>query len=271
MPTVSAVLSSYNYGAYISQAIESVLAQSFDDLELIIVDDASVDDSRQIIERYARADSRIRTKYHSENLGVSKTINDGWSMARGKFIANISADDMWMKDKLESQVKVLEKDEDLVVWSEGEIIDGKGAPTGELFTHIHGAAQRKKSGGILAELLKGNFILASSRIFKRQNLQGRNYNESLKHLGDYQFAVDMAKDYDYYFFERPLAKYRIHGKNTVQVDLAGHYRDSIALNRYFLQTYGRGMSNDTKIKVMYSLFCGMILSPYTQYIMQMNL
>jgi glycosyltransferase involved in cell wall biosynthesis len=128
MPLVSVIMTSYNYGRYISEAIESVLNQTLADLELIVIDDASSDDSAGIIERYGKTDPRVRPIYHLQNKGIARTLNEGIEAASGKFIAFIASDDSWATDKLEKQVDVLEKDEDLVVWSEGEIMDKNGRP-----------------------------------------------------------------------------------------------------------------------------------------------
>ena len=247
MPLISVVMTSYNYGEYISKAIDSVLAQTFSDLELIIVDDASEDNSRDIIRSYMNKYARIKAIFHQENLGISRTVNDGWNAASGKFIASISSDDIWASDKLEKQLEILQEDEDLVVWTEGEIIDAQGRSTGELFSIVHGAGERKKGGDIFEELLMGNFIFASSRIFKKDCLRGLQYSENLKYLGDYKFAVDMAHEYKYYFMDKPLTKYRMHGNNTVNRDIEGFYVDTVKLVEYFLSTYGDEVSNDIRM------------------------
>lgn len=247
MPLISVVMTSYNYGDYISEAIDSVLAQTFSDLELIIVDDASEDNSKDIICSYMNKSSRIKTIFHQENLGISRSVNDGWNAASGKFIASISSDDIWASDKLEKQLKILQEDEDLVVWTEGEIVDRQGRATGELFTTVHGAEGRKKSGCIFEELLKGNFIFASSRIFKKDLLKGRRYSENLKYLGDYRFAVDMASEYKYYFVEEPLTKYRMHGNNTANRDIEGFRVDTVNLVEYFLSIYGDKIPNEIRV------------------------
>ncbi|MGZ7171982.1 MAG: glycosyltransferase family 2 protein, partial [Halobacteriota archaeon] len=130
MPLVSVGMASYNHEKFISEAIESVLGQDFDDLELIIVDDASTDSSRQIIQKYAAKDSRVSVILHEANCGIAKTANDGIAAAKGKFLAPIASDDVWMKDKLSKQLAVLESDEDLIVWTEAEIIDERSQPVG---------------------------------------------------------------------------------------------------------------------------------------------
>lgn len=165
MPLISVVMTSYNYGKYISEAIDSVLAQTFSDLELIIVDDASEDNSKDIIHSYMNKYARIKAIFHQENLGISRTVNDGWNAASGKFIASISSDDIWASDKLEKQLEILQEDEDLVVCTEGKIIDRQGRATGEFFSHYAGGRKRaaissknssKETSSLLpAESLKG--------------------------------------------------------------------------------------------------------------------
>ena len=136
MPLVSVVIPSYNHEKFVSEAIKSVLGQDFDDLELIIVDDASTDTSRQIIQKYAVEDARVRVILHETNCGVAKTCNDGIAVAKGKFLAVTASDDVWVKNKLSKQLAVLESDEDLVVWTEAEIIDESGQPVGSTWSEL---------------------------------------------------------------------------------------------------------------------------------------
>jgi|WetSurMetagenome_2_1015567.scaffolds.fasta_scaffold37468_2 glycosyltransferase involved in cell wall biosynthesis len=242
-PLISVVMTSFNYERFIPYAIESVLNQTVHDIELIIVDDGSSDASRCIIEEYRERDSRIRTLFHTRNRGISKTMNDGFAMAEGTFVATIASDDVWKREKLQKQLDVLAKDEDLVVWSEGLVIDASGSPTGRKFTQIVPDAKAcRKSGDIFEDILVGNVIFGSSRIVKKENLEGIRWNESLRYLNDHQFAVDLAFRYDFFFIETPLACYRIHGHNTQTRDPAGFIRELKTLYGYFLERYGKEIS-----------------------------
>jgi glycosyltransferase involved in cell wall biosynthesis len=244
-------MSSYNYGKYLSKAIESVLNQSHQDLELIIVDDFSRDNSQEIIESYQARDHRIRSIFHIENMGMSKSLNDGISSAKGEFVALLDSDDIWVNTKIEKQLKILEENQDLIVWSEGEIIDEYDTPLGTTFTQKHNASKRKKSGNIFEELLCGNFIFGSSIIFKKQNLPANGFNERLKYLSDYQFVVDLAKKYDFYFIEESLAKYRIHGKNAIFNDRQEDWqRDRTTLYQYFINEYGSEITLKVKSSIL---------------------
>lgn len=99
-PTVSIVIPAYNYARYLPQAIDSVLAQTYPAHELIVVDDGSTDDSREVLARYG---SRIRV-IHQENQGVSVASNAGAAVATGELLAFLDADDYWLRHKLERQV-----------------------------------------------------------------------------------------------------------------------------------------------------------------------
>jgi glycosyltransferase involved in cell wall biosynthesis len=163
---------SYNHANYISDAIESVLEQSFKDIELIIIDDCSEDNSKDVIQSYKKKDARIRTIFHEENLGIARTYNDGLDAAEGKYIAFLDSDDVWKRNKLDKQLAILRKDENLVVWSEGIIIDQEGKPAGQTFTQREGGSNRRKSGDIFEALLLSNFVFDSSLIVKRSNIDG---------------------------------------------------------------------------------------------------
>jgi len=253
MPLISVIMPSYNHEKYIPYAIESVLNQTFNDFELIIIDDASKDKSIEIIKMYEEKDSRIKTTFHDGNRGIARTVNECIEEAEGKFIALFSSDDVWVKDKLKKQLKVLEKNENLVVWSEGLVIDAQGKPTGETFTQKHDALKRKKSGNIFEELLKENYICGQSIIFKKENIKNIKYDEKLKYLNDYKFMVDLARRFEFYFIPEPLAMYRIHGKNSILSDKINWQKDNIMIRNYFLREYGDDISNKTKNKIMLSL------------------
>jgi glycosyltransferase involved in cell wall biosynthesis len=247
---------SYNYEKYLPEAINSVLNQTIPDLELIIVDDGSKDNSRNIIESYQVKDARIKPIFHVENLGISRTYNDGTKNAKGKYVAFIDSDDIWLDTKLEKQLAVLKKNDELVVWSEGEIIDQNGAPTGTTFTQFENGVKRKKSGYIFEELFfDDNFVFDSSIILKKENLPQRGFDESLKYLNDYRFIVDLARKHEFCFLEEPLAKYRIHGKNTIFNNERAWHRDRVAIYKAFLSDYNTVISKKSKAHLLFKMGC----------------
>ncbi len=107
-PRISVLMAAHNNEQYLSLAIESILDQSFRDFELIIVDDCSGDGSWEVLRRYARRDQRIRIIRNAENMGLSKSLNKGLEVARGKYIARMDDDDVAMPDRFALQLDYLE-------------------------------------------------------------------------------------------------------------------------------------------------------------------
>lgn len=114
-PCVSVIIIAYNGEAFLAQAIDSVLAQTFQDFDLLVVDDGSTDRTRQIADAYRMARRRVRVLAHPDggNHGMSATRNLGLSQARGEFIAFLDADDVWVPEKLEQQVAILRAQPDV--------------------------------------------------------------------------------------------------------------------------------------------------------------
>jgi glycosyltransferase involved in cell wall biosynthesis len=242
MVLVSVLMASFNHERYISEAIESVLKQSFSDLELIIVDDCSTDGSKQLILDYQAKDNRVHAFFHKENMGIAKTVNHALDVAKGRFISFIGSDDLWVPKKLELQLEVLRKNEDMLVWSEGDIIDAEGNEVGKNFSELNQRSNKPVNGRIYRELIHENYIFGQSLIFKRDFCQDLRFNATLRYLSDYQFMVDMGYLHDFLFVPESLAKYRIHGKNTICRDRNGWLLDRILIRRYFLVQYGKYLS-----------------------------
>lgn len=99
----------YNVEPYLSDCIESILSQSFDNFELLLIDDGSTDSSGEICDRYAKSDKRIRV-FHTENQGVSSARNRGLDEARGKYISFVDSDDYIQADTYSQNIKILEAD-----------------------------------------------------------------------------------------------------------------------------------------------------------------
>ncbi|TAH33728.1 glycosyltransferase family 2 protein [Candidatus Saccharibacteria bacterium] len=114
-PKISVVMSAYNAQEYLEEAIESILNQTFNDFEFIIIDDGSTDNTSAIIENYARQDSRIRPVDYGENKGLITALNTGFKMAKGRYIARMDADDISLPDRFLKQYEYLEAHPDTVL------------------------------------------------------------------------------------------------------------------------------------------------------------
>lgn len=116
-PYITVVMPNYNGHRFVEQAIDSVLAQTYHNFELVVVDDCSKDDSLQLINQKAQNDSRIRIIALEKNSGVANARNVGIKAAKGEYIALLDNDDLWTEDKLERQVVIAERGADIVYCS----------------------------------------------------------------------------------------------------------------------------------------------------------
>ena len=124
---VSVLMSVYNGSQYLREAVESVLHQTFSDFEFIIINDCSTDNSREVIQEYAAEDQRIKLVENRKNIGLTKSLNKGLSLAKGNYIARQDADDISLPTRFERQVAVLNaKPEVVLVSSDIEVINAEG-------------------------------------------------------------------------------------------------------------------------------------------------
>ena len=126
-PLVSIIMPCYNAEHLINQSIDSVLAQTYDNWELLITDDSSTDNSVEVIERYCEKDPRINLLVSKQNQGIAKTRNLSIESAKGRFIAFLDNDDLWMPDKLEKQVNFMLEKGYAFTYTSYELIDNDGA------------------------------------------------------------------------------------------------------------------------------------------------
>ncbi|MBQ3583099.1 MAG: glycosyltransferase [Lachnospiraceae bacterium] len=123
---VSIIMPSYNSEKWIKESIESVQAQTYDNWELIISDDASTDKTVEIVEKEAETDSRIRVLKSDNNQGAAKARNRALKRAKGRYIAYLDSDDLWVPEKLERQLKYMKKKNYAMCYTSYDIINGDG-------------------------------------------------------------------------------------------------------------------------------------------------
>ncbi|MEW4568947.1 glycosyltransferase [Tautonia sp. JC769] len=201
--SVSVVIATYNYGRYLASAIDSVLAQTFQDYEVIVVDDGSTDQTYEVIQPYLD-DPRIRY-LRNEHLGQPRTKNAGIKASRGGYVAFLDADDRWLPSKLEKQVFLFEKDPSCrigVVYSRRGWIDELGSP-------IDRGDRTPLRGDVLAPLFYRPFICFSSSMVRRSVLDEVGlFDETTQYSIDYDLWLRIALKYQFDFVDEPLTLYR---------------------------------------------------------------
>ncbi|ERJ05404.1 glycoprotein 3-alpha-L-fucosyltransferase [Halorhabdus tiamatea SARL4B] len=197
MPTVSIVIPTYNRASVLPRAVRSVLDQTFDDCEVIIVDDGSTDETPEIVDSFS--EDRIRYLRFSENQGANAARNAGVEVAKGDYIAFLDADDEWRPAKLERQVEVFEQAPKSVGLVYTGIVhnDSNG--------NITGRSIPEHSGDVLARLMRGNFIGTFSSVMVRsQVMNDISLNEELPSWQDWYFYLDVAEEWSVESVSKPL-------------------------------------------------------------------
>lgn len=220
MNLVSVVIPSYNHESYIKQAVESVLAQTHNNLELIVIDDGSTD--RSLVYLRSVEDPRFRL-IEQKNVGAHNAINKGLEMAKGDYLAILNSDDAYHPDRLSKCLVKLGAGVDLVAsWI--EIIDGKGKTLGIkkcwqnmlpwAINHSDGYASGLDE--FTLNLLESNFVSTTSNIvFSRKLYEEIGGMRNLKFVHDWDFLLRAARKFHCEIIESPLMKYRVHNSNTI--------------------------------------------------------
>ena len=201
---VSVVIPTYNYARYLPEAINSVLRQSVDCYEIIVVDDGSTDDTKEVARLFGQS---IRYIYQ-ENQGLASAYNRGIKAARGDFIAFLDSDDLWLPHKLERQLRLFESDPDLgMVICNGFYFDQTGT-TGTFFPPEKNdpIPEDLHTQLFLRNIIPGNTPLIRSRCFDRIGL----HDESLTASEDLDMWIRFTRHYRVGYVPEPLVKYRRH-------------------------------------------------------------
>lgn len=206
MPQVSVLIPTYNYARYVGYAVNSVLEQSYPNVEIIVVDDGSTDNTRDVLKSYA---SRIHYIYQ-ENGGTGSALNTGIVAAAGKYICWLSSDDVFYPDKVARQVQLMESRPELgFSYTSFCVIDAQGQWQYDVQSPYY--PERKE---MVQKLMEGCFINGSSVMMSRA---------ALDTVGLFDEAMGMVHDYDLWFrflrwhpcgfLDEILLGYRWHGEN----------------------------------------------------------
>lgn len=199
----SVIMPVYNSEKYIAHAIESVLAQTYTNIELIIIDDYSADNTKNIISRYADKDARIKLLCNPQNIGCAASRNKGLDFCNGEYIAFIDSDDIWLPTKLEKQISFMDLNNLNMSYTAYDIINSDG------LVKKHRYMKEKL---VLADLLKENSVIFSTTVFKAFSVKGIGFQGQWVHE-DYVFLLDYLKKYSFISgLNESLVKYRVHSK-----------------------------------------------------------
>jgi glycosyltransferase involved in cell wall biosynthesis len=202
-PTVSVIMAAYNHASYIAQAITSVLSQSWQDLELIVIDDGSTDRTREVVTAFA---DPVRYIYQ-ENQGQGGARNTGIAHARGEFISFLDDDDLWLPDCLETVVAVLRSHPEVgALYAACQVIDSEGYPLPQIMSRV------VPTGEMYDALVEGGWFPPLVVTVSKSVLDDVGpLDLSLRGTDDWELWLRVANKYPFMGISDVVALYRMHG------------------------------------------------------------
>ncbi|MCX2738776.1 glycosyltransferase [Pontibacter anaerobius] len=210
-PLVSIICLCYNHERCLRPALDSVLAQTYPNLEVIIVDDCSTDNSVGIIREYVQRHPQLKFISTGRNLGNTKAFNIGWRASHGRFILDFATDDVLLPERVAQQVQQFEKlpPDYGVVYSDAEYISDDSE-------HLYLHSQKYKAapdGDVFAEVLGRYFICPPTMLIRREVFEElHGYDEGLAYE-DFDFWIRSARKYKYAYLPEVTTKRRLHSRS----------------------------------------------------------
>lgn len=227
MPSVTVILPTYNRAHLSRRSVGSVLAQTYENLELIVVDDASTDKTSEVVRAFR--DSRLRYLRHENNKGAPAARNTGINAARGEFIAFQDSDDEWKPDKLAKQMARFATDPKLAVVYCGMLRHNEGCKT-----YIPDRRIKTRSGDISQALLRGNFVGTPAMVVRRTDLlKVGGFVEDLPRFQDWEFAIRLSRAYPFDLVDEALVEVYSTPGNITSDGPAGARACEMILERHY--------------------------------------
>lgn len=239
-PLVSVIMPNWNGEKFIIDSIQSVLKQTYQNFELLIIDDCSSDSSPKMIQELEKTDSRIRYFSTSHNVGPAGARNLGIQNSKGKYIAFLDGDDLWLDDKLEKQITFMSQNHYDFTYTEYKTIAEDGTPTGKTITGPSMITRRK--------MLHYCYPGCLTVIYKKSIFPNLEIPTDLRSRNDYAMWIQLSQKANCYLLKTPLALYRIRQGSTSHSGLVKLVKSQYKMWRY--SGYG-------KIRAMYHVLCNM--------------
>ncbi|MHB1954158.1 MAG: glycosyltransferase family 2 protein [Sulfobacillus sp.] len=214
------VIPLFNHAAYIRECVESVLAQSMEPHEIIIINDGSTDASDDVMRDLCARYERRLTYWAQTNRGAAQSINSGILRATGEVVAILNSDDIFLPTRLEQCAAVLTQEPGVdVVATRIEFIDGAGREVNNVW-YTDAIAVGARLGDLALGLSNANFVMTTSNLVVRRSLfEDVGYFAKMRYAHDLEFLLrSLAYNKRLKVLEESLLKYRVHGRNTISED-----------------------------------------------------
>jgi glycosyltransferase involved in cell wall biosynthesis len=212
-PLVTVIALCFNHERFLEDCLESIRQQDYPHMQIIITDDCSKDSSAKLIRRWIAGHPARSVTFVSNdsNLGICKNLNRALAVARGKYVAMIATDDMWLPGKISDQVKAMDSlpDNVGVLYSDALQMDEAGILLPKRFIESHRSFPKVPEGHIHNAIWEGNFIPAMTTLIRRSIFDRVGlYDESLFYE-DWDMWLRVSEHFDFAYFPTPTAKYRV--------------------------------------------------------------
>jgi len=229
-PLVSVIIVSYNHAKFILETLESIRLQTYKNLQIIVSDNSSSDNSVDIIEDWI-SENKMQVTFlkYSVKIGLCKILNKALKEVKGTFVQLISCDDILLPEKIEKQVSLFQTldNDEAVIFSDAYLIDENGTELQSRFIKRAREFSKIPEGNLFETLLDGNFIPAMSTLIRTETmLELHGFDENLKYE-DYDFWLRLSRKYKFKFSDFTSCKYRLHASNL-------HKSDALRLDYYWI-------------------------------------
>lgn len=238
-PLISIVTPTYNREAFLAEAIQSVIDQTYENFELIIVDDGSTDGSEVLVQRYVQEDSRIRY-FKQHNQGQSVARNRGIQESRGEFVCFLDSDNKWFPDKLEVSVKAFADN------SSVDIVYGNNVTISETGAELSRSNMPRHSGMITERLLADNFISMNTTMVRKHCFDTLGaFNERDRLAEDYELWLRLSTQFRFLYVPHYFGYYRVMD-DQISTDKEARFSANEQIIHSFLEQFPDALTRKQK-------------------------
>jgi alpha-1,3-rhamnosyltransferase len=222
-PLVSVIIPAYNHELYIEEALQSVINQTYKNIQLVVINDGSIDGTHSKITNFIEKNNNFNIEYLSKpNEGICRTLNKGLELAKGKYVALLASDDMCMPDRIEKQLQLMEENSNI-----GLVFSDHYFMRFNQLTHIKATDYKPnikkcfinniQNVNMYEKLLTDNIIPALTVFIRKECFDKVGGFDNNLWAEDYDMWLRISKEFPIAFIDEPLAYYRIHDKNLSHI------------------------------------------------------
>ena len=213
-PLVSVICLCYNHKCFLLEALDSVVNQTYPNLEILVVDDASTDTSPALLQQYQALHPEIKLILHQKNTGNCQAFNEAFAQSAGEYIIDFATDDVLLPNRITEQVKAFAQLDKTfgIIYTDAELIDKNS----RFIRHFYKRNAQGKipglppSGDVFTAILSQSFLCPPTMIFRRAVYDALNGYDATLAYEDFDFWVRAAREYKFFFLDQITTRRRLH-------------------------------------------------------------